>query len=153
MELVSKIILTIFLLVQSLSFVQADGEIDLVRYMSSLQYFSHKTNLAIEKQNKPLASFYAHELEETIEHVEKVKSYDGYPIGNLVKSMLGPAFEDFEKALKSENWNHISSKFDALIQSCNSCHKATSHSFIKIERRLTNPFMQSFETFADDQKK
>ena len=149
MSLIGKTFLGIVLLIQPVCFVQADEEEELVQYMSSLQYFAHKTSLALESHNKPLAAFYTHELEEVIEELEKVDSYDGYPVGDLVESKLEPSFEDFEAALKSENWNKASLKFDSLIQACNACHKATDHGFIRVERPSVNPFMQSFEATGE----
>ena len=145
MNLIGRTFFIIVLFVQTVSFVQASEEDELVQYMSLLQYFVHKTSLALENRNKPLAAFYTHELEEVIEKLERVDSYDDYPVGNLVESRLVPSFEDFEAALKSENWNKASLEFDGLIQACNSCHKETSHGFIRIERLSVNPFMQSFE--------
>ena len=123
----------------------ADDEIELVSYMSSLQYFAHKAGLAVSHKNQKLAAFYAHEIEEVIEKVEKVKSYDGFPVGNLAKSILLPAFEDFEAKLKAEDWKNASTAFDKVIDACNSCHRATEHGFIKINRGYDNPYIQFFE--------
>ncbi len=127
MNLISRTFFIIVLLVQPVGFVQAGEENELVQYMSLLQYFAHKTSLALENRNKKLAAFYTHELEEVIEELERVDSYDDYPVGDLVESRLVPSFEDFETALKSENWNETSIKFDRFIQGCNACHKATDH--------------------------
>lgn len=133
----------------------ASEEGHFVEKMSHLQYFSHKTALAIDNKNKPLAAFYVHELEEYIEDAAKVKSYDGHPVGKLIGSMLMPSFGKFEAAVKSGDWNNASARFDELLQSCNSCHEQTGHGFINIERSHENPFMQSFapspETKANHQ--
>lgn len=123
----------------------ANGDEELVEIMSSLQYFTHKATLAVDAKNKPLASFYAHELEEYTEMAEEIKNYDGHPVGKLVKSMLVPALEEFEAALNKGTWDQASSRLGKLIQSCNSCHQATEHGFIEIERRTENPFLQSFK--------
>ncbi len=65
----------------------ANGDVDLLAKMSQLQYLSHKAELAVDHENRPLAGFYAHELEETLEAVEEIESYDGHPIGELAKAM------------------------------------------------------------------
>lgn len=124
----------------------ADGEVELAKKMADLQYFGHKTGLSIDNKNKALANFYAHELEETIEDVAKIESYDGRPVGKLINAMLMPAFENFESALKSGDWKKTSVSFDQLLRTCNDCHNATEHGFITIERRRDNPFMQSFKS-------
>jgi len=123
----------------------ADEDVELVEIMSAMEYFSHKLNLAVEHRNTTLASFYAHELEEIIEQAEEVESYDNYPVGAMVKSMLVPAFEKFEDALDDGDWNTISGRFDSVVEACNACHAATAHAFIRVQRNAFNPFMQSFE--------
>lgn len=123
----------------------ADGDVELVENMSSLQYFAHKTALAIDAKNADVAGFYAHELEEFIEDTAKVESYDGHPVGKLVESMLVPSFESFEKALKSGDWKNTSKRFDEMLSTCNACHDKTEHGYITIERSSDNPFMQSFK--------
>lgn len=123
----------------------ADGDVELVENMSSLQYFAHKTALAIDAKNAEVAGFYAHELEEFIGDTAKIESYDGHAIGKLVESMLMPSFENFEKALKAGDWEKTSKRFDEMLSTCNACHDRTEHGYITIERSSDNPFMQSFK--------
>lgn len=123
----------------------ADGDAHLAEKMSNLQYFSHKTALSIDHKNKDLAEFYAHELEEYIEDAATVKFYDGHEIGKMINSILMPSFEQFESALKEGDWKKASARFDDFLTSCNTCHVQTEHSFVNIQRRKDNPFMQSFE--------
>lgn len=122
----------------------ASGDVALVEKMTALQYFSHKTTLAIDHKNAELANFYAHELEEIIEELETVKQYHGQPIAKLVKTILVPAFENLESNIKAKRWSASSNAADQLISSCNQCHQAADHGFIVIERRKDNPFLQSF---------
>lgn len=131
----------------SVGVAQADegSEPGLLETMSMLQTMAHKAGLSIDKENAALLDFYAHELEEFIEQAEGIESYGGKPIGPLVKSMLVPKFEEFEAAEETGDWQKISGSFDALIDSCNSCHTATGFDYIRIERTKQNPFMQSFE--------
>lgn len=95
-----------------------DNDIELVEYMCSLQYFTHKLQLSLEAQNVPLAEFYAHEIEEVIELLKSVDSYDGYPIGKLSEAMLIPQFEKFEQHLKQNKSNKTLESFDGIIDSC-----------------------------------
>lgn len=125
--------------------VHAGDEVELVRLMGNMQYMAHKTALAIDARNQPLATLYLHEIEEVIEKLEQVESFDGHPIGSLVKSLLVPSFETLEDRVKSGDWNRASAQFDRLVDSCNSCHGTTDHGYIHIQRSTANPFMQSFQ--------
>ena len=135
--------LTLSLLVGGLPLAKADN-VELVEAMSALQYFTHKTSLAVDARNAPLAAFYAHELEEILEQLESVESYHGHPIAKLVEAMLVPSFEQLESAVKAEQWTQSSAAVDRLIDSCNQCHSATQHGFIQIERTTHNPYFQTF---------
>lgn len=122
------------------------SEPGLLETMSMLQTMAHKSSLAIDHKNSPLLDFYAHELEEYIEKAESIESYDGKPIGQLVKSMLAPKYKEFKSAAEGDDWDKTSSSFDSMIDSCNSCHQATGYDFINIRRTDKNPYMQSFES-------
>lgn len=143
------IIITAFITLPA-GVTQADEDVELIDYMSSLQYFTHKLSLSVSSGNTQLISFYAHELEEVIEELEEVESYDDYPVGKHAKSILTPAFEKFEASVKSGSTNEISHRFDDVIKACNECHSTTEHGFIKITRLSDNPFMQSFEKDAPE---
>jgi len=123
----------------------ADEDIELVEYMTRLQYFSHKVGLSIQAKNEPLTHFYLHELEEVIEKLKEVKEYDGHPIGALVQKILEPAFENLEKSVEAKQFTRTDADYDAMLAACNTCHKSTEHGYIRIEKRLDNPFMQSFD--------
>ncbi len=126
--------------------VYADGDIDLIRHMGTMQHMAHKAGLAINSRNQQLAGFYVHEIEEVIEILDAVESYDGYPIASQVRSILVPSFEDLEQAVRSGDWEDANSRFDKLLNSCNTCHQATDHAYIRVQRTTANPFMQSFDT-------
>lgn len=118
--------------------------VELVEYMRRLQYFTHKAGLSIQAQNEPLTHFYLHELEEIIDKLKGVKDYDGHPIAALAQRFLAPAFENVEKGVEAKQFVQAQTAYDAMLAACNQCHQATAHGFIKIEKRLDNPFMQSF---------
>ncbi len=122
-----------------------DGEVELIEVMGAAQTRSHKLHLSLRAENHALADFYAHELEEAIEDMMRVESYDGFAIGSLSESMLMPAFEALEAAIKAGDMVKASSRFDRLIGSCNACHAATDHGAIVIQKTDHNPFLQSFE--------
>lgn len=121
------------------------GEVELIEVMGAAQTRSHKLYLSLRAENQALADFYAHELEEAIEDMTRVESYDGFPIGSLAESMLLPAFEKLEHAVKAGDMKAASKRFDTLIGSCNACHAATDHGEIVIQKTDHNPFFQRFE--------
>ena len=123
----------------------ADQEPDMIENMVAMQYFLHKLSLSVSAGNDGLADFYAHELEETIEEAQTISEYHGHPIGDLVTSMLVPAFDAFEDALDQGRHAELDDRLDQVINSCNACHGATGYEFIHIQRNRHNPYMQSFE--------
>ncbi len=128
----------------SLTANASDDDRELIDNMRLLQYFSHKASLSIDARNRELADFYVHELEEAVEETGSIESYDGHAIGELSSAMLRPMLESLEQALDDAEWSDISQAFDTMIQSCNSCHQATEHGYIRIQRSSENPWMQDF---------
>lgn len=127
----------------------ADAE-GLAVLMERMQTYTHKAQLSVEARNAPLADFYLHELEETAEYVvEHIEFYDDYPVGALTREMLLPAIEALEDALEAGDWNESGRRFNALLQSCNDCHTASGHGFIRIAPASGNPFAQDFAPQAD----
>jgi hypothetical protein len=138
------VILALVLLQSPSTVVLADEAVDLASYMTRLQYFSHKTGLSIQAKNESLSRFYLHELEKVIEKLRQVEGYEGYPIGGLSQNILEPAFEKLEKSVEAKKFDQADMDYESMLNACNNCHKSTEHSYIKIEKRLDNPFMQSF---------
>lgn len=129
----------------------ANGDVDLLAKMSQLQYLSHKAELAVNHENRPLAGFYAHELEETLEAVEEIESYDGHPVGELAKAMLRPPVEQLGDVIDDGSREDVNSALDGLVRSCNACHQATEHGFIRVQRGADNHYMQEFAPAAQGQ--
>lgn len=106
---------------------------ELAPFMGQLQRFSQKLGYAIKARNPELAAFYLHELHEIAEDIEKeVPLHDGYQIAALCKAMLAPAIERCEKRMSKGSWEERWSSYTDVITSCNSCHLATAHAFIRI---------------------
>jgi hypothetical protein len=99
------------------------------RYADKL-YFSGKT------QNWELAGWYLWKLEAAalpvIEgRVERYRSerYDAQP---LMKAMLIPAIRNVEKTIEAKQDADFQRAYIALVATCNACHAATEHAFVKI---------------------
>jgi hypothetical protein len=132
------------LLLAAAGSAQAGDDVELVRLMGTMQYMTHKASLAIGAKNQPLAAFYVHEVEEVIEKLESIESYDGHAIGELVETLLVPSFAALEETVDSGDWAQADKRVDQLLSSCNACHETTEHAYIRIRRSTTNPFMQDF---------
>ncbi|WP_291727749.1 hypothetical protein [Bernardetia sp.] len=101
--------------------------------MARMQGYMQKLHFAGEHQNWKLAQFYTHELEETMEDIIDHKVMDdGKNISSLVKTMAFPNIEKLEKTIKSEDKASFVEGYQLLLRSCNNCHVASNHQFIKI---------------------
>lgn len=123
--------------------------VELAPYMTELQRFTHKMALATHAGNVELANFYLYESILLLENIQKdVPEYRNQPIALLVDRMGLPAFKKLEKSLNAEPFDveKTLTDLDLVVNSCNQCHAATDHSFIKITRGTDfNPFNQSFQ--------
>jgi len=114
--------------------------------MKDMQYWSHKLALSVGAENAELADFYHHELEEAVEDlIDSIETYDGFAIAQLTEVMLVPTLDAVEDAIDEGDWTEARSAVSAMVQSCNACHVATDHGFIRITEGFdVNPFNQSF---------
>ncbi|WP_089724017.1 hypothetical protein [Candidatus Thiosymbion oneisti] len=125
--------------------IAAEGEEPpLIDIMTALQTYSHKADLSLRAKNIELLRFYTHELEEAIDELDAVESYGGFPISQKARTIMKPAYQQFENAVKGGDFQLIETKFEAMVTTCNSCHGATDRGFIVIKRTDANPFMQDF---------
>ena len=115
---------------------QNDDEPDeypILETMGYYQRFSHKLYLAGINENWQLADFYTHELEEVSEAlIEGNVIHDNYNLSNLSQSMLLPKIEKVEEAVRKQDQVLFLENYTLMISSCNLCHQATRHAFIKI---------------------
>jgi hypothetical protein len=124
--------------------VGPSGE-ELSPYMALLQHHTHKLGLALQARNQPLASFYIEEIEETAAIIQKkFPTYDKLAVGQLMNAMLVPSFAPLDKSIKASSWAISNASYTKLIDSCNACHAAAQHGFVKITAPAMNPFNQSF---------
>jgi len=129
-------------------FARADttpsGE-ELSPYMALMQHHLHKLGLAVQAKNATLAGFYLEEVEETSVIIQKkFPTYDKIAVGPLMNAMLVPSIAPLEKSIQASNWALSNAGYTKLVDSCNSCHTAAQHAFIKITAPTQNPFNQSF---------
>lgn len=100
--------------------------------MLRLQIHMDKLFWAGKAQNWPLAAFYAHELEETLEAITAAKIVDdGVNVSVLAKPMLGGALKGVSTAVEKKTG--FMGAYTATVKACNGCHAATKHGFIRIK--------------------
>lgn len=122
----------------------ASGE-ELSPYMALMQHHIHKLGLAIQAKNTALAGFYLEEVEETSGLIQKkFPTYDKIAVGPLMNAMLVPSIAPLSKSITASNWALSNAGYTKLVDSCNGCHAAANHNFIKITAPTQNPFNQSF---------
>lgn len=127
--------------------------VELAPYMGQLQTLTHKLGLSIENSNHTLAEFYLYESLEALEELKMdVPEYRGLAIALLVDQMSTPAYKVLGTAIKEDKAEKtLTNKrsavaYKTLIQTCNQCHVATKHEFIRISFEETaNPFLQDFK--------
>ncbi|MGK0362209.1 MAG: hypothetical protein ACI9U2_004529 [Bradymonadia bacterium] len=108
------------------------GEVELSPLMLRLQIHMDKLYWAGKAQNWPLAAFYTHELNETLETITKAKIVDeGVNVSVLANPMLAGALGGLDSAVKAKRG--FVAKYEATVQACNGCHAATKHEFIRIQ--------------------
>lgn len=133
----------------SIEQVEEEEHYELAEAMGYLQRYSHKLYLAGQNENWELSSFYAHEIEETIEEIENAKVVDeGYDISALVGTMINPSFEKVEQSIHDQDTKSFADSYKLLVQSCNACHQTTEHEFVKIKIPVKGKaFNQDFSNY------
>lgn len=115
---------------------------ELAIVMARMQTYMQKLHFAGQNQNWKLAQFYTHELEETMEDIIEHKvTDDGKDISDLVKIMAFPNIEKLEKTIESKDKVSFVEGYQLLLRSCNNCHVASNHEFIKITTPKNEDFI------------
>jgi hypothetical protein len=120
---------------------------ELALLMGELQRLTHKMALSADAGNAELASFYMHESLEQMKKIQtEVPEYEGQPVALLMDRMGLPTYAAMQEAVNAKDKQRMLTALDAVVQSCNACHAATLHPFIRITRGTeVNPFNQSFQ--------
>ncbi len=87
--------------------------------------------------NWKLAVFELHEIDETIEAIQKYKSEKEE---SEVIAMLHPALDNVGLAVQQENAAQFKSSYISLTNTCNACHRATNFEFNVVKIPETPPF-------------
>jgi hypothetical protein len=119
---------------------------ELALLMGDLQRLTHKLALSADAGNMELAAFYLHESQEQLRKIQtEAPEYENLPVALLIERGAHPAYAPMQDAVTDRDKARLMAGLDGIIQSCNACHTATQHAFIRITRGTeVNPFNQSF---------
>ncbi len=109
-------------------------DVELAPLMLRFQVHADKLWFAGTAENWPLATFYGHELQETLQEIEASNLVDrGVAVSKLAGPMFGPTLESVRDTLAKKDSSAFRQRYEALLGACNACHAATRHPFIKIK--------------------
>jgi hypothetical protein len=123
---------------------------ELAPYMGVLGRLTHKLALSVEAENVTLARFYAYEAIEQLREIQRVvPEYRGHPIAlqidRIAFSPIERLLETLDEVAPSHPETTPRRALEGVIESCNACHRATRHEFIRIVPATdVNPFNQDF---------
>jgi len=106
-------------------------------FMSGIQVHHAKLYFAGKNQNWKLADFEMGEIKEAVDDIKKYCA-DRPEVKSL--SILYPALDSVNNAIKAKSLHGFETSFLFLTNSCNSCHKNTNHEFNVIKVPDTPPF-------------
>ena len=121
---------------QSGPYVPGLGEI------MTLQQMRHaKLWFAGAARNWPLADYELNELKEGFEDAAKLyPMHEGVPVGEMIAKLTSSPLEAISTAIAKKDSAGFARAFDRLSATCNSCHQAANHGFIRIRRPTEAPF-------------
>lgn len=95
-------------------------------FMGNIQSHHSKLWFAGKNENWKLADFEVHEIEETLEAIQK---YQSERKESKLITMINPAMEKINTAIKQKNVTLFKASFEGLTISCNECHQATKFEY------------------------
>lgn len=107
---------------------------ELAVLMTRMQIHFNKLWFAGKNENWELAQFYTHEIEESLEELIKNKVIDdGINVSTLAETMTKKPFHQLEQAAMQGPLADFETAYTNMVNTCNRCHQASAHSFIRIQ--------------------
>ena len=106
-------------------------------FMAGIQVHHARLWFAGEAQNWQLANFEVAEIKEAL---DGIKEYDTYRPESKSITMIEPAMDSMNSAIKQKDPQLFRSSYTLLTNTCNNCHRATNHAFNVIKIPDTPPF-------------
>jgi hypothetical protein len=109
-------------------------------FMTATQLRHAKLWFAGKNNNWALAAYEIDEIKEGLEDAATLHStFDGVPVAEMIKTIIGPRIERLEKAIEAKDSSQFVAAFDELTEGCNGCHAAAGKPFIRIQRPSEPP--------------
>jgi hypothetical protein len=107
--------------------------LDLKRTMAWKQRYLDKAWHAGQAADWQAAGWYVRQVERMSDGVAEAGVInDNGPISQLEQAMLLPRFADLYIAVNRGNRAAFEASYRSTVQSCNACHNATQHSYVRI---------------------
>jgi hypothetical protein len=91
--------------------------------------------------NWDLAAYEADELDETFDDVKTYSpTWKSVPVARLVGALLAPSLKQVKAAIAVRNVAAFKTAYGNLTASCNACHTAAGHGFIRITVPTADPY-------------
>lgn len=108
-------------------------ELEVAILMQRFQWNVNKLYFAGMAGNKPLAGFYLHELEESMEELaEHPIEENGQRLDDLVRAWGLAPLEKLEESLEKTDPAGFKLAYSDFIQNCNGCHLSSGHPYLRI---------------------
>ena len=108
----------------------------LLDVMHQFQRYADKLYFSGKAGNWELADWYLWKLESAallvVEHRVEPYRTDSYDAQPLMKALLVPAIHAMGPALEKKSEAEFLDNYQRLVQTCNGCHVATRHAFVRI---------------------
>jgi hypothetical protein len=102
--------------------------------MGRIQQYTHKLWWAGQGGNVPLVQFYLHEIEEAMEEVAEAGVVDEDVEVSAQMLQYGPPIvEAFADKVRTSGLTDFAQQYDVLMSTCNSCHMATKHPYLRVQ--------------------
>ena len=110
----------------------------LLVHMVLFQRYAEKVDLARQAGNWPLATFYAHEINENAERLVEGSIVDeGTDVSAIAAEVMLPRAARLEAAARNADAAGFDSTYAAVLDGCNACHKRSGHRYVQIQRPAT----------------
>src|ERR1051326_4467044 len=108
----------------------------------TLQQMRHaKLWFAGAARNWPLADYELDELKEGFEDAANLHPvHEGVPVGEMIAKLTPGPLQEISAAISKKDPAGFARAFDQLSATCNRCHQAANHGFIRIGRPAAPPF-------------
>ena len=104
------------------------SEVDLAPFMIRNAYHFATLYHAAQAARWQLAAYQAGELEENLTQAARVAG----PYAPFLKDYVKDYVQPLQQAITARHARQFRTAFQAAVQGCNDCHKATQHAFITI---------------------